>query len=313
MNLLNKLTTNGPLLIVIAATLWALDGIIRRSLFVLPPIIIVFFEHLIGALILLPLVIKNFRKEKLNRKEFILVAIVSLFSSLLGTLWFTTALLKVNFISFSVVYLLQKLQPIFAISAASILLKERISKDFLGWALLALISAYFVTFKNGAVNLSTGGETLIAAMFAIGAAFAWGTSTAISKMALLKNSPSFITGLRFILTTIMALVGVILLGQTKVIPTVNTSQLLSFILIAVSTGMVALYIYYKGLKKTQAKISTLLELIYPLLAVVIDGFFYKNFLAPTQIIAAGVLLFSMYQISKLNPEPKNSKSKAALA
>jgi drug/metabolite transporter (DMT)-like permease len=310
MNFLTKLISNGPFLIVVAATLWALDGVIRRSLFVLPPIVIVFFEHLIGALILLPLVIKGFKKEKLTKKEFTLVAIVSLLSSLLGTLWFTTALLKVNFISFSVVYLLQKLQPIFAISAAAILLKEKISKDFLAWAILALVAAYFVTFKNGIVNLSTGGETLTAALFAIGAAFAWGSSTAISKMALLKNSPSFITGLRFILTTIMALIGVVLLNQTQVLPNITPSQLSSFALIAVSTGMVALYIYYRGLKRIQAKISTLLELIYPLLAVVIDGFLYKNFLGPAQFIAAGVLLFSMYQISKLNPEPKKVKAAA---
>jgi drug/metabolite transporter (DMT)-like permease len=310
MNFLTKLLSNGPFLIVVAATLWALDGVIRRSLFVLPPIVIVFFEHLIGALILLPVVIKGFKKEKLSKREFFLVAIVSLLSSLLGTLWFTTALLKVNFISFSVVYLLQKLQPIFAISAAAILLKEKISKDFLAWAVLALVAAYFVTFKNGVVNLSTGGETLTAALFAIGAAFAWGTSTAISKMALLKNSPSFITGLRFILTTFMALIGVILLNQTSLLPKINASQLSSFVLIAVSTGMVALYIYYRGLKRTQAKISTLLELIYPLLAVVIDGLLYKNFLGPTQLISAGVLLFSMYQISKLNPQPKKAKAAA---
>lgn len=313
MNFLGKLTNNGPLLIVIAATLWALDGIIRRSLYVLPPITIVFFEHLIGALILLPLVIKGFRREKLTKKEFSLVAIVSLLSSLLGTLWFTTALLKINYISFSVVYLLQKLQPIFAITAAYFLLKEKISRNFLGWAILALVSAYFVTFDKGVVNLATGAGTVEAALFAVGAAFAWGTSTAISKMALLKNSPSFITGLRFILTTAMALIGVMLLNQTSTLSAVTPSQLSSFVLIAVSTGMVALYIYYRGLKRTQAKISTLLELIYPLLAVVIDGFLYKNFLSPTQLIAAGVLLFSMYQISKLNPEPKNAKNPAVAA
>ena len=35
----------GPALIVLAAVLWALDGIIRRSLFTLPPIVIVFYEN----------------------------------------------------------------------------------------------------------------------------------------------------------------------------------------------------------------------------------------------------------------------------
>lgn len=307
---MSKLLSNGPILIVIAATLWALDGVIRRSLYILPPIAIVFFEHLVGGLILLPLVIKNFRKEKLTKQTFGLISIVALLSSLLGTLWFTTALLKVNYISFSVVYLLQKLQPIFAITTAYLILKEKIDKSFIKWALLAMAAAYFVTFKDGVVNLSTGGGTVIAALFAVGAAFAWGTSTAISKKALIKNSPSFVTGLRFILTTLMALIVLVFIGQTQVLTTINASQISRFFLIAVSTGMVALYIYYRGLKRTQAKISTLLELFYPLLAVLIDGIIYKSFLAPTQMIAAGVLLFSIYQISKLN---KVKTSKAVLA
>lgn len=289
----------GPLLIVIAASLWALDGIIRRSLYVLPPVTIVFYEHLIGAIILLPFIVKYFRTQKLNVKEWGLIFWISLLSSLLGTLWFTTALLSTNFISFSVVYLIQKLQPIFAISAGYILLKEKITKEYIKWAVLALGAAYFVTFKDGIVNLSTGQGTVIAALYALGAAFAWGSSTAVSRMALLKRPSEYITGLRFIVTSVLAFVAVYLLGVGSSLTSVNPSQIGRFALIAVSTGMVALLIYYKGLKKTEAKVSTILELVYPLLAVFIDATLYHNFLAPTQYIAGAVLLFAIYQISRL--------------
>jgi len=94
MKKIRKLFNYGPLLIIIAAILWALDGIIRRSLFNLPPIIIVFYEHFIGALILFPFIIKEFKKNKLTRNDFFLLIFVSLLSGVLGTLWFTTALLK---------------------------------------------------------------------------------------------------------------------------------------------------------------------------------------------------------------------------
>ncbi|PIW73484.1 EamA family transporter, partial [Candidatus Roizmanbacteria bacterium CG_4_8_14_3_um_filter_34_9] len=124
---------------------------IRRSLFTLPSITIVFYEHLFGAIILLPYLILTFKKEGLTKKEFFLLLFIAMFSGVLGTLWFTTALLKTNFISFSVVYLIQKLQPIFAISAASIFLKEKVSKSYIKWAVLALLAAYFVTFKNGII------------------------------------------------------------------------------------------------------------------------------------------------------------------
>ena len=103
--MLKKISLAGPILIIIAASLWAIDGIIRRSLYVLPPITIVFYEHLIGAIILLPFLILKLTKVKISSKVLWTVAFVALLSGLLGTLWFTTALLKVNYISFSVVFL----------------------------------------------------------------------------------------------------------------------------------------------------------------------------------------------------------------
>lgn len=296
---MKKLFSNGPLLIVIAASLWAMDGVIRRSLYVLPPIIIVFYEHLIGALILAPFFIKDVKTEKISKKSLLSISLVSLFSSLLGTLWFTTALFMTNYISFSVVFLLQKLQPLFALGAARIILKEKISRKYLIWAGLALVSAYFITFPQGVVNFKTGDKTLTAAMFAVGAAFAWGAGTAFSRYSLLKNKDSFITGLRFMITTVLAFAAVFVMKQQTKFLVVNISQLLRFTLIALSTGMVGLLIYYKGLKLTEVKVSTILELTFPFLAVLIDMVLYKTFLQPTQILAAGVLLFSMYRISRL--------------
>jgi len=77
------------------------------------------------------------------------------------------------------------------------------------------------------------------------------------------------------------------------------SQFGRFLLIAVSTGMFSVAIYYRGLKTVQANVSTILELVYPLLAVIIDGVLYKNFLAPTQYLAGSLLLYAIYRISRL--------------
>lgn len=296
---MKKLFNYGPLLIIIAASLWAFDGIIRRSLYVLPSITIVFFEHFIGVLILLPYLLKTITREKLTWREFFLLVFISAFSGVLGGLWFTTALLKVNFISFSVVYLLQKLQPIFTISTARIVLKERVTGKFVKWALLAIAAAYFVTFKNGIINLSTGAGTVIAALYALGAAFAWGSSTAFSKLALQKKPSTYVTALRFVFTSILAFGMVFVLGQSNSLSTVTLSQLARFLLIAVSTGMVAVVIYYKGLKKVPASVSTILELVYPMLAVLIDATLYKTILSPSQYLAGVVLLFAIYKISKV--------------
>lgn len=301
---------SGPALIVVAAMLWAVDGVIRRSLFVLSPITIVFYEHLIGALLLTPFVLPMFKKEKISKSSYGWAALVALLSGLLGTLWFTTALVKVNFISFSVVFLLQKLQPIFASVSAALLLKEKISQTYLQWAGLAIAAAYFVTFPGGVVSLDSGPGTVTAALYAVGAAFAWGTSTSFSKMLLKKQNHTVATALRFYFTSVLAFLTILVfqksagLDLVNGLPFVTTSQLLRFGFIAVSTGMVALLIYYKGLKQTQAKISTILELVFPLLAIFIDMHLYKTQLAVSQYFAAALLLFAVYKTSKLNKSNK---------
>lgn len=298
MNITPRFST-GPLLIIIAAVLWACDGVLRRYLYNLPPITIIFLEHLIGLIILTPFIIKGVRREKVTKKEMWILVVVSLLSGLLGTLWFTTALLKVHFISFSVVFLLQKLQPLFAIGSARIFLKEKLDTRYIKYAVLALVAAYFVTFKNGYVSFTTGEGVLTAALYALGAAFAWGTSTTFSKMALTRISHTTSVFYRFLFTTIMALFIVGVLGYGTSVTQVTMPQLGMFVVIALSTGLVALTIYYKGLSKTPVHISTMLELTFPFIAIIIDMVMYHTVLAVSQYIAALVLSFAIYKIAQL--------------
>lgn len=297
---MKRLFTYGPFLIVIAAILWGVDGVLRRSLYTLPPITIVFFEHLIGALLIAPFFLPKLWQEKMSKREWWAILFVSLFSGVLGTLWFTTALAKTGFIAFSVVFLLQKLQPVFTIGTAAIVLKEKVSPKFIGWAVLAIAAAYFVTFPSGVVNFETGSGTAIAALFAVGAAFAWAVSTAFSRFTLLGHSHTYVTGLRFFLTVPLALITLLLLGESASLTAPTLDEIGRLLIIALSTGMVALWIYYRGLKTTQAKISTVLELVFPLTGVFIDIVFFNTILGWSQYFAAAVLLFAVYNVSKLN-------------
>jgi len=296
----------GPVLIIIAALLWAFDGLIRQHLYVLPPITIIFFEHLIGLLILTPFVLKYIFKTKLTSREWWLIILVAFLSGLLGTLWFTTALVKVHYISLSVVFLLQKLQPIFAITTASIFLKEKFDKRYIKWALLAILAAYFVTFANGIVNFKTGEGTIIAALYALGAAFAWGSSTTFSKMLLGKVDFKMSTFFRFLFTLIIALPLVLIFGRangTFVFP--NLTQISLLVLIGISTGMVAILIYYKGLTKTPVHISTILELTFPFVAILLDFIVNHTVLSISQWIAALILVFAIYKIARLRENVNN--------
>lgn len=296
---------SGPWLIAIAALLWGLDGILRRSLYSLQPVTIVFYEHLIGAILILPFLVRAWEK-KITKQETWAIVIVSLFSGVLGTLFFTTALAKVNFIPFSVVFLIQKLQPVFTMLFAALVLKERLTKRYVLWATVAIVAVYFVTFAGGKVNTASNGA-IMAALFALFAAICWASSTAFSRYALLRRSYTFVTGLRFLLTTVLIIPFIYILGKGSFAGSpapITTTQLGILVAIALSSGLVALWIYYRGLTTTPASVSTIVELIFPLTAVFIDIFLYNTVLAPSQYLAAAVLLFAVYKVSGVTIETR---------
>ena len=289
----------GIFFIFLAALLWSFDGILRTSLYSLPPAVIVFFEHFLGFIVLLFLS-KKWLPDfgKIEKKEWLTISLVAFFSGALGTMLYTAALAKVNYIQFSVVVLLQQLQPIWAILSASLLLKEKLPKKFLIWAAIALIASYFVTFKDLTINLDPNNQTAVAGLFALLAGMMWGSSTALSKSVLTKFSFLTTTALRFFLTSIISLAIVFAFRQEASLMMLTTGQIRTLITITLSTGLVALLLYYFGLKRVPAKVSTIIELTWPASAIFIDYFYFHKTLSLTQILGVGALFFAMYQVTK---------------
>ena len=296
---MKKLLAFGPLFVVVASLLWSFDDLLRRSLYSLPPSVVVFYEHLIGAGVLLFLLPKWFGDiKKMGRKEWIAVVFETIFAGVLGTVLYTAALGKIFYIQFSVVVLLQQLQPIWAILTAWLLLKEKISKDFAFWALIALGAAYCITFPNLKVNIATGSGTILAGLLAVGAGFMWGSSTAISKVVLNKVSSLTTTALRFYFAPIFAFLLIFSLKQTHQLLAITPAQLLTLLLITFSTGALALGIYNYGLKRTPARVTSILELTWPASSIFIGYFLFHQSLTWTQIGGVVVLLVSLYFITK---------------
>src|SRR3989338_670118 len=194
-----------PYLIIFAALLWSLDGLLRRNLYSLPAATIVLLEHLLVLAVLAPLLIKEFKHWlSLSSRTWYSVVAIALLSGTIGTIAYTAALGKVNYISFSVVVLLQQLQPVFAIALAGLLLKEPMTKRFIGLAALGFIAAYVVSFPELRPNVATGSGTMLAAALAVCAAFSWGAGTALGRYALSHLSFVSLSGLRFALTSVFA-------------------------------------------------------------------------------------------------------------
>lgn len=288
-----------PLLVVIAAALWAVDGIVLRpSLYSLPVPLVVLIESSIVAILLTPFFFRKFSSLKyLKKKDWLSFFGVALLGGAIGTMAITKALFYVNFVNLSVVILLQKLQPVFAISLATILLKEKLPKEFFLWAGSAIVGAYFMTFGLSAPNFSTGDKTTIAALFALLAAFSFSSSTVLSKRALRNVDYEMGTYLRFLFASIIMFIISTTTGDVISVSSVTSKQIIIFLIIAFTTGGAAIFLYYYGLKNISASVASICELAFPLTAVVLEYFVHGNILSPVQWLGATVLLISILKVS----------------
>lgn len=286
----------------LAASLWAFDGIVFRPfLYNLPVPLVVFIESTIVTIVLAPVIIR-YRIDiiKLNLIDWISFILVAVFGGAVGTMAITKALFYVNYVNLSIVVFIQKLQPVFAISLATILLKEKLSKTFVIWSSTAIIGAYIVAFGFNFPLIGGSEKTFEATLFALIAAFSFGASTVFSKRALKNVSFELGTYLRFSITSIFMLIVVLISSSYNSIVDISSSQLIVFFLIAFSTGGPAILVYYYGLKNLNASVATICELMFPLTAVILEYFVHDKILSLAQWFGAILLIVSILKVSGIN-------------
>ena len=283
--------------IITAAFLWSIDAYVRQSLFLLSPLLIITIEHGIGSIIFLPSITKNWDKIiNITRKEWLSILGVSFLGGVLGTYFYTKALGYTGYIELSIVVLLQKFQPLFAISLAAIILKEKLTRRFILLSIIAVIGGYLVTFGLNPIKLWNN-NNIIAAFYAILAALCWGSSTVLGKYILKNLSFSLVTALRLLLTTIFGIVIIISIKINLLYSPISSQQWQAIFLIVFTTGTLALFIYYYGLKNIPASHATIFELFWPLSAVLIDWIINEKTLSIMQLTGAIMLLGSMTILS----------------
>ena len=300
----NQARITGALAVAASATLWGIDGILLTpQLYNLNTAFVVFVIHLFPFLLMNCFFFKQYQLLKtMSRSDFLYFTLIALFGGALGTLAIVKSLFLLHFNNLSVIVLLQKLQPVFAVLLARIILKEKIKKHFVLWAVIALVGGYFLTFGWSLPDFSTEGITTVyAALLSLLAAFSFGSSTVFSKKILGNYSFYASTFFRYFFTTVIMLAIVLLTGHIGDFSQITSRNWLFIALIGLTTGSGAIFLYYYGLRNVKASISTFLELMYPITAVVLDYFVNKTVYSPVQWIAAIVMIFS---IVMLNVEKK---------
>ncbi len=285
--------------------MWGIDGIVLRpSLFTLPVPLVVFIESALVTLILTPLIF--FRKSELKQlktKDWLSFAGVALFGGAMGTMAITKALFYVHFVNLSIVVLIQKLQPAFALLFAALFLREKLPPRFFLWSGIAMLGAYLMTFGFIPAAIETGEASLYSVLFALLAAVSFALSTVLSKRALRNTGYETGTYLRFLFAAFILLVLNLYTGDFSSIDSVTSHQVIIFVIIAFSTGGLAIILYYYGLKKITASVASICELAFPLTAVALEYFLRGNILKPDQWLGVILLIIGMLKVTGFRKAP----------
>lgn len=296
----------GALSICLAATLWGLDGVVLTPrLFRLEVPFVVFLLHLVPFVLMQPFLFGTYRlMRQMRLEDWLTLTLVALCGGILGTFSIVKALFLVDFNQVSVVVLLQKLQPVFAIVLASGLLGETITRRFLVWATLAIGGAYLLTFGWCLPEIGSGSSTMMAAVWAAVAAAAFGSATVFGKKLLASLDFRQATFARYGLTTLLAWLYLMISGTGLPFAAVTPNQWILILVIGLTTGSGAIFLYYLGLSRVRASVSAICELCLPLSAIVFDYFVNGSVLGFWQWVGAAALILAIFKVSVTSHAPR---------
>ncbi|MCO1579420.1 DMT family transporter [Crossiella sp. SN42] len=273
-------------LVALAAALWGTDALLRVPLAqALPSATVVFWEHLIVVALLLPWVPRALRAfAGLNWPRRFAVLVIGVGSSAVATALFTAAFRYGDPVTPLV---LQKFQPVFVLLAAFVLLGERPRAHYVYFAAPALLGAWLLSFAN---PLEVRVSAAVPALLALGAAALWAGGTVLGRLVSTELRPWDVTVLRFVIGLPATAVVVAGQGAPFLVDWANAPALL---LLAIVPGLLALTLYYQGLRNTPAARATLAELAFPATAALIGVGLLGARLSGTQWLGFALLVVAV--------------------
>ena len=293
-------TGRGFWLVALGAALWGIDPLFRIILLkTFTSAQIVLLEHIVVALCVAPILWKHRDELRGIRARHVgALLFISWGGSALATVLFTMGLSDGNF---NAVLLLQKLQPLFVIIMARMVLKETLPQHFGPLFAIAIAGTYLLTF-GFAIPFGHWNEFIQkGSLYSLGAAALWGGSTVMGRLTLDKFKYETVTSLRFLLALPLLMALAWSEGAAWSLPGglgANAAVTVNLLAQALLPGLFSLLVYYKGLTTTKASAATLAELSFPMVAVIINWIAFEQLVTIPQIIGFLLIWMALFFISK---------------
>jgi DME family drug/metabolite transporter len=267
-------------LVALAAALWGTDALFRKPLADSTPVAtIVFGEHVVLFAITLPFLLPALAAViGLGRRYVLAAVMIGAGASAVATILFTQAF--VDSANPVTPVVLQQVQPIVAVIGAWIVLKERPRPLFGVFFVAALAGIWLIAFPSPTSNVfDDWNATVKPVLFALGAACLWAFGTVLGRYLMRRMRFQHVTTLRFAFGLPASAVALLILGD----PAFTTGHdFLWITILALVTGLVALSLYYYGLRTTPAMAATLAELAFPVTAALVGYLAFDATLTSTQ-------------------------------
>jgi drug/metabolite transporter (DMT)-like permease len=273
----------GVVLVALAAAMWGTDPIIRKPMSTsTSATTIVFGEHVVLVLLTLPLLLPALRAVfRAGWRDVVCVIVIGAGASAVATILFTEALFHGDFVTPVVI---QKIQPLVAVAGAAVLLGERARPRFAWFILPALIGFWLV---NQPHPLEPTAKGLVPIVEATAAAVMWALGTVLGRYVSRDLEFQHIVALRFFFGLVASAIALPVMGA-KAYAGGHDSLLIAYL--AVVTGLLSLSLYYYGLKRTPAMLSSIAELTYPAIAVIAGIYAYNSHLNWSQWLGVCVII-----------------------
>ena len=271
----------GIVLVSIAATMWGLDGLIRKPLASsTSATTIVFGEHVVlvacTATLLVPALLALWRAGIAYVAAGVLVGAGA---SAIATILFTEALFHGDFIT---VVVLQKSQPLVAVVGAWLVLGEQPRPRFAWFLVPALAGIWLIALPH---PLAPHAHGLTPIAETLGAAALWGLGTVFGRFLGRRLAFEHVATVRFAFGLVASACALPIVGTSA---WANAHDSLFIAVLALVTGLAALFLYYYGLQRTPALLAALGELAFPVTAALVGIYAFDSSLRWSQWI--GVVL-----------------------
>ena len=283
-----------------AALLWGMDSMVRfPAARELNPLIVVFVEHVIGLMVLLPWTLLRHEGElkKWRKRDLAPALLIGVGGGAVAGIVYTES---VKCIGPSSATLFIMLQPLFVVGLAYQFLKERRdnSKFVYGaaWVLMNVVLIAFPDFNFG-FRVDDDVKFLRGVFYGFVAMSIWAVATVAGKALLTRYSAVMTATMRWVMAVVV--LGVFLLARKLMGLDDGWRHLAApgvwkaLFIMGTLLGALPMVLYYKGLQRIPASLATFIELLYPVAGVFIPAAMSGVELSPVQVVGAISLIASM--------------------